>query len=246
MSELDVVNDFEAWATVSARLIHKNAAQRELLLARLGLTLVWKNANDAWSNALAHDIVDMRLQRAQRYAEICATVFDQEGAELDEPAVSISDELSLQTTHRMRAHAAGDGPPSGSDQPPSERSFIDNFTPTNVVARPQRKQAMTFDAPRSFELPSGDHGLTSDTGPTSIIDASSSAWPLQRYARYVAEREAGHESEEAVDSRYGLAADERRRITQQWDTRLAHDTALKQRFELLIIEHTESMNTRRH
>jgi len=106
MTRWDVVNEFEAWAAVSAKLIGKSDDERQRLLAEWELTRVWHNANDAWARALASDIVDMRLERPQRYAEICAQVLSHGGEhDTDVGELSLSDDPSLETTHRMRAHS---------------------------------------------------------------------------------------------------------------------------------------------
>lgn len=152
----DVVNDFEAWAKVSSMLIHKDEAAQATLLARLDLADVWQNANAAWAKALADDIVDMRLDRAQRYAEICASVLGRDPEEAYLLSLSMSDEFSQQTTLKMRAHPGA---------PPSESTFVDTLVPTHTVPKPQRRQATTLDTARDFDLPSPE-----DSGETSIYD----------------------------------------------------------------------------
>jgi hypothetical protein len=242
MSRPDVVNDFEAWATVSAKLIGKTDEEGRELLARMDLTLVWKNANDAWAKALAGDIVDMRLHRAQRYAEICANVLSGlDDLSTDSLSLSLSDELSRQTTHRMQAH-----PPTA-----PVRTFVDAITPTHVVSRPQRKQALTHAAPRQFELPGVEETLTledEDSDETSILELSGSgdgAWPLEQYARYIAEHDAGHENAQAIDERYGLTPSGRQLMMSEWEERISGDSSLKEQFEKLLAQHVSALWTQR-
>jgi hypothetical protein len=68
----DVVNDFDAWASVSAELHGLSAAEAERLLADLTVAEVWETADAAWSKAMAIDIADMRLERIHAYAAVCA------------------------------------------------------------------------------------------------------------------------------------------------------------------------------
>lgn len=253
MSGPDVVNDFEAWATISSRLFGKTQDEQRNLLTELGLTEVWKNANLAWAKALASDIVDMRLDRPRRYAEICARVLDRE-AELA-LLLTASDELSGQTTMRMRAHRA-----------PDLQSFVESLSSGRAVEAPRRNQARTQLVDRSLiaavidqttpmaeldeplDAPLDESGETSlmrvpVLGYPEIIDAS--AWSLEHYARYVAEQDAGHESAEAIDDRYGVARDAAGAIRRSWNERLAADTVLKSRYDALVSEFLDTLDTAR-
>jgi hypothetical protein len=69
----DVVNDFDAWARVSVRLLGKTDDERDELLCALGIDKVWGNADSAWAKALAEEILEARLDRLRRYAAACAT-----------------------------------------------------------------------------------------------------------------------------------------------------------------------------
>ena len=73
---LDVTNDFDAWAAVSAKLMQRTPAEVEYLLASLGVAAAWPAANDAWSRTLAHDLMKNQLERARRYAEKCHQELD--------------------------------------------------------------------------------------------------------------------------------------------------------------------------
>lgn len=252
MSRPDVVNDFEAWATISSRLFGKTEEEQQDLLGELGLTEVWRNANLAWAKALASDIVDMRLHRAQRYAEICARVLDRE-AELA-MLLSASDELSRQTTMRMRAHRA-----------PDIQSFVESLSSGRAVEAPKRNQARTQLVDRALiasvidqtvpmaELDELDEPVD-ESGETSLLRVpvlgypepiDPSAWTLEHYARYAAEQDAGHESAAAIDERYGVARERGAAIRRSWDDRLAGDTALKDRYDALIAELRASLDTAR-
>lgn len=70
--ERDVVQDFEAWASVSVQLIHRTDDQVTAILDRLGLRATWPASDEKWSRVLARDISNGALERVERYAEICA------------------------------------------------------------------------------------------------------------------------------------------------------------------------------
>ncbi|MSP25540.1 MAG: hypothetical protein EXR75_10320 [Myxococcales bacterium] len=72
MTIRDVANDFETWAQVAARLRGRSASEREQLLHELGLTQAWGGVHEAWSHALNEDITERRMDRPNRYVEICA------------------------------------------------------------------------------------------------------------------------------------------------------------------------------
>lgn len=68
----DVVNDFESWAKLSARLRGRDEAEADALLRRLGVLDVWDNADATWAKTLASEMIEMRMARVRRYAEIVA------------------------------------------------------------------------------------------------------------------------------------------------------------------------------
>jgi hypothetical protein len=92
----DVVNDFEAWAAVSTCLQGLRDDQSEQLIDQLGIADVWDTADAAWSKALAEELLDMKLDRITRYAEICARSLGARrrgnGPELHTDADSVSGE----------------------------------------------------------------------------------------------------------------------------------------------------------
>ncbi len=245
VSAPDVVNDFEAWATVSSRLVSKSDDARAELLAELGVAEVWRNANLAWTRAIASDILEMRLDRARRYAEICARVLDRDTA-LD-LASSLSDDLGLDTTHRIRI-----GVPS---TPPSDRFAAAVGGSDRPVPLPKRGQATTQTVATEIaqrvlsaedKNDAGDAPLPGDSQ-TSLLAIPSTTmtseepWTVDRYARYVATHEAGQESEEAIDERFGVS--DGGALRQRWDERLGADAALTKRYEDLLRTHHEALST---
>ncbi len=237
MSGPDVVNDFEAWARVSAELADRGEDERPQFLHALGLSAVWRNANAAWGRAIASDIVEMRMDRAQRYAEICAEVQAVGRGDLigDDDVLSLSqsedDELDLQVTHRMRAVSA-----------PVE---VTSAPPTRQVRSRLRRQAKTVNLHESLAT---ERGSLDDTGETSIYEGTlpspQEGWPLEHYARFMAERQAKGKQATSVDSQYGLSPEESGHVIRVWDARLARDASLRERYEALVESHRAALNRR--
>jgi hypothetical protein len=194
VNEPDVVNDFEAWATVSSRLFGKSVTAQKELLTELRVDEVWRYANLAWARAIAADIVEMRLDRAQRYAEICARVLDRE---LEVAQGSLSDEQGSHTTHRMRAHPPPPAEPSwmrqssSSESPPSppRPAFVGSFpqgaVSTGEAAAPKRRQSYTptvvhvVDGEADETVERGGHEEPSkDSSDTKLIVAPAAAGPV--------------------------------------------------------------------
>jgi hypothetical protein len=61
----DVVNNFEAWAAVSARLFDVSEDEHLAILQELGIAAVWDNADAGWAKAVVADIGDMHLDRIE-------------------------------------------------------------------------------------------------------------------------------------------------------------------------------------
>ncbi|MSP25915.1 MAG: hypothetical protein EXR75_12295 [Myxococcales bacterium] len=69
---LGVLDDFDGWAAVSAKLAGRTAQEAEFLLAQFGLGQSWPAADAHWSRELGNDLLALKLERATRYAERCA------------------------------------------------------------------------------------------------------------------------------------------------------------------------------
>ena len=68
----DVQGDFEAWATVSARLLKRTDEQCSGILSQLGIAQSWPAANASWIKVMCNDMASGHLERVQRYGELCA------------------------------------------------------------------------------------------------------------------------------------------------------------------------------
>jgi len=71
-TEADLQSNFDAWAAVSVRLVKRTEAEATAILAQLGLSRCWPEADQIWQKALCNDIESGRQQRLSRYAELCA------------------------------------------------------------------------------------------------------------------------------------------------------------------------------
>jgi hypothetical protein len=68
----DVVNDFEAWAIVCARLHGMGDAEHRAVVGALGVAEQWRNAEANWAGAIVADIAELRLKRVEILARAYA------------------------------------------------------------------------------------------------------------------------------------------------------------------------------
>jgi len=69
---LEVFNDFDDWAAVSARLRGHDESGQASILASLGIAAQWPRANAHWRSTLIADMANGEFDRAFRYREACA------------------------------------------------------------------------------------------------------------------------------------------------------------------------------
>ncbi len=67
-----LMNDFNSWARISARMLRRPVADRVILLRDRGLVDDWSEADAHWYDVLVEDIEAGRLERVEVYAELCA------------------------------------------------------------------------------------------------------------------------------------------------------------------------------
>lgn len=254
----DVVNDFDTWANVSARLTERSDEEHARILGELGIAEVWDNADAAWSKALAGEILDMRFDRVQQYGAICAREL---------AARSREDDVTTQRDFRHRA-TFGDR----EDEPSSTRQVRQiggtPFSDDPLDREPTRKL-------RSAELkahletitevsrgvwPTGDNGVADDAqseqAKTQTRDSSAALheqveaalaaadWPIERYARYRAELTAGLEAEAKVNARHGLPSEvAQRHVATAWRARLSADAELDDKVEALVAEYLAELRS---
>src|SRR5690606_24477653 len=68
--DIDVA--FEQWALASARLLRRTVIERAQVLSECEFTASWQSIDEHWYEALVQDIDSGRLERLDRFMEICA------------------------------------------------------------------------------------------------------------------------------------------------------------------------------
>ena len=64
--------DFLSWATVAARLRNRPLDEQDAILEELGWDgASWRGANELWARRITDDIAAQRLERPQRFAQLC-------------------------------------------------------------------------------------------------------------------------------------------------------------------------------
>ncbi|MBM4376136.1 MAG: hypothetical protein FJ095_13720 [Deltaproteobacteria bacterium] len=71
-SSRNVAEDFEAWASLAARLRVASTVERQTLLATAGLASSWESLHEAWAAQLNAEIASGALERPNRYLALCA------------------------------------------------------------------------------------------------------------------------------------------------------------------------------
>jgi hypothetical protein len=70
-AEEDLERDFELWARLAARLRLASEAHRAAILEGQGLADRWTAIHEIWSRVLVEDIAAGRMERPNRYLELC-------------------------------------------------------------------------------------------------------------------------------------------------------------------------------
>ena len=235
----DVVNDFEAWARVSAELHGRDEAEGDLLLQRQGLAGVLENGHASWSKALAGDMVELSLRRVLRYAEILAEELEgrdlQGGAEADFRHQALYGRVRTPTPSPIKKVGGTPFTTDAADRAPTTRmrlgaGFLESL-PTSRVEAPAPDQDTTR------------HGDAHNPFVDALAAAEAAiAWPVEHWARYRAELLAGQEDDAVVHARHGLVDPKARaHVERKWQARLAADTVLEQRFVSLCEPYVEAI-----
>ncbi len=225
----DVERDFEAWAAVSARLRKRGRERQNAILRQLGIAEVWPAANEAWTKVLSEDMAADRLQRVNRYGQICAEEIKRRRAAsapappstglppaTAQPPPSINERTAASTS------AASSSPPAS-----SQPSFIESFlSPGSSPRRPAQDQQAT--AAENI----------ADVREQALAAERAIKWSVEQYAWLCAQLENEAHQRHIVFARYGLGLEMLRdRVTQTWNQRLADDPALHQRWAELVAQY---------
>ncbi len=228
---MDVLDDFNAWAIVSARLRKRTARQVVAVLAELGLAEIWPRADAHWRAELVEDLAVGDMERAFRYSSVCAADLaerppDEPPAEPESsPSDFRHDALYGQRAERL---PSGRAAASGRAAPPPSGSFRQELGGDGAVVAPAPGQHAT--APMQ----------PSDLRETLAAAKAAINWPVETYAAFHAELEVRPGQTAAILERYKVNGETTAAyIHKAWQSRLAKDPALAQRWGALVLEHRQ-------
>jgi hypothetical protein len=209
------MNDFLAWARISARLWRRPPAERVRIIREAGAASSWSEADSHWFEVLLGDVRAGRLDRLDRYTALCAQAL-QEG----EPPAGPCDEL--------RARAGG---PFGSGSRPSAPSFAQKLTPPRTVQTPEDDQLHT--------------GVyLDDKREEALATAMALDWPLAQFSWLSATMAHAPERAEAIWETHGIRSDgARRAVLELWEERLSENPELRRSHEELRARYLEALQS---
>lgn len=109
---------FEAWAHVAARVRKRTREEQQKILGGLGIGAEWDSVHETWSKRLNEDILANRMDRPQRYAQICREEQERRrrtgGAAADAPPAMPKTEAAPEM---FKPLTGGSGPPPPLPQP---------------------------------------------------------------------------------------------------------------------------------
>ncbi len=167
----DIDVDFEDWAVASSKLLRRSIADRAQALRDAGLASNWAEVDERWYEVLVQDLDTGRLDRLNRYMEICDEELrlraEREGdasspltriggplEPVDEPAVSEPVVSDLEPTPNVEVPLDGEvlasvTPPLGSARPSSESIEIDLEELERQAAAADQEEDDDDDEPKS-------------------------------------------------------------------------------------------------
>jgi len=239
-----MLNDFDAWARISARLRSRTEAQRRAILTEHDAVESWQQVDAHWRSVLINDIATGDMERAFRYSDACST--DLAGRSSEPPIVvsqapsaagAIAAPCSAESPPAARPPAIVEPKPAVPDfrhdalYRPADPSSTDAAPPDD---RPLLEQMGSEDREVQPPVPGQDSTAPLDRSEVSdTLQAARAAakWPVTRYAALCAAVEADPDSTVDIAERYGLP----NRATfdfvcRQWQRRLASDAPLFEQF----------------
>ncbi len=242
----DVVNDFETWARVSARLLKRKPKERKQILAELELEFIWPDANERWSAVLAQEVVDERDRRTKQYGAICAEEMKRRRSGADkkdeQPSSFIKSRPKSRVKPAPRRPAGEDGPPTvrrpqmvGSTvvQEPTI-DFIDRLAPPDIQPEtPQPGQQSTAAQDMRHV--------------TSAIQAANVAleWPIEKFAKFCAEMDHEPNRHQLIAAHYGLRDEAIEFVREGWQERLDADAELSEQWATLVAQYRRHLQSTR-
>ncbi|MBM4359057.1 MAG: hypothetical protein FJ096_13210 [Deltaproteobacteria bacterium] len=167
LRSLNVAHDFEAWASLAARLRVASAQERRMLLRDAGLETTWDATHEGWARTLNAEIAAGQLERPERYLARCA-----EEATRVRGAASVTLPGFADEDTGGALPFASSVPPPPSSGPASNEAAAAFFarlraSAPNVVPPPPRARAHTMPVLGSSEGPPTERP-TSSGGPAAL------------------------------------------------------------------------------
>ncbi len=226
MAGADPATDFEAWASLAARLRERPSSERARLLHELGLTPTWDGIHEAWSRALNDDIVNRRMERPNRYLEICAA---EQRARASAPG-DFREALMPAASPPVPVPAQSQTLPIGAfgaALPAPAADFRASLLPRTAISAPVAGQEQTL-----TNLDAGGI-LASANAATGLVEG----WPVERWAEHCAAlaRAASWKEAEARWVELGVENPaDRAWVESKWAARLAAAPQLYERFRVVV------------
>ncbi len=245
----DVHNDFEVWASVSAKLLKRSASEQQRILDDLALGDIWTRANDRWSAALAEDFIAERDTRPKHYSAVCAEEMKRRRAGADEleaqqPSfIQVEPRVGEVAIHTELVGGEDDEPPTmarppqmigplGPDGPRID--FIDRLAPPDIQP----------EAPKPGQKSTEAQDMRSVSAALRAANKALS-WPVEKFAELCAEIDHDPERTTLIAANYGLRGEAIDFVREGWQERLAADPRLHQQWSELVARYREGIQHRR-
>ncbi len=248
----DVENDFEAWATVAAKLLKRSPVEQRRILTELELVYLWPQANDQWSAVLAQDFVDERDTRSRRYCVICAEEMKRrrvgpdkaDGDDRPRRFIQPNPKADKARTRSKPTRAeCEDGPPTEKKPPKmigpvaSQEptiGFIDRLAPKDI--QPQ--------TPRPGQESTAAQDMRNVA---SAVQAANEAlcWPLEKFAKFCAEIDHEPERIQLIAAHYGIRGEAIEFVREGWQERLDSEPDLREQWSRLVARHRQQIQRSR-
>ncbi len=253
-AKLHVIQDFDDWAIVSARLMKVNEDDAAGVLDRLEITQSeWKEACGSWSTALTANVISGDGKLSGRYA----SYFSVERKRRDEgqPDPTAAELLSwkkpgLTPIRSAKVDFRHDAMHGGPQEDPADSSLTtlvradgDTLDESAAAIRAQRDGCFIEDLSPAGRVPrppaSSQQVTTKPIEPCVVEDlrraGETARWTVQQYAQYCADLATQRDKTEFVRARYGLATESlHRHLSHEWKQKFAQDPALHTKWAKLV------------
>jgi len=247
---VDILEDFAAWANVSARLRGQNAAARIAVLDSLGIAETWERAQARWCATLLDEMAVGDFERVFQYHQACAEHAAKVAAEaaaakaarashhdtVPLAAISAEEVRAARVDFRQQLmkrvakaeRATGSRPPSAPDDDGGR--FVDKLAP-NVI-RPSPPQ------------PGQDSTVANVKHVGTVVGAAKElvGWPVGRYAELCAELEHQPQKQKLIWAQHGIVGTHSIRfVVSRWTRRFEQDPTLESEWRNLVDQHLKEL-----